>query len=105
MKTPAIRRAHAAGIVLFACAIVGGCSGKDPTAVDTTSAQPGAAPATTATSELESWAVSATTSATTSVATSVATSATATDAARVSRSAAAQTSPDALAAPVIHTVD
>jgi hypothetical protein len=96
MKKAEGRRRAAAGIVVIACAIVGGCNSSDDTAVDKNPAaatqittQPDARQATAGRSELEEWAVSATS----------------TGASRSTQSAAAQPSTDALAPPVIHSVD
>ncbi|WP_159834830.1 hypothetical protein [Burkholderia sp. 8Y] len=95
MKRAERRRHVAAGIVVVACATVGGCNSKDDTAVDRTAAASARAstqdprPAAAGTSELENWAISATS----------------TDAPRPPPAASAQATSDALALPVIHTVD
>ena len=88
------RRLVAAGLITLACAIVGGCDSEHDTAVDTSTAAPSHAAQTASTaptapmaqtSELQDWAMSATS--------------------HTTRPAPAMPSSNALAAPVIHTVD
>ncbi|WP_250455383.1 hypothetical protein [Caballeronia sp. ATUFL_M2_KS44] len=88
------RRLVAAGLITLACAIVGGCDSEHDTAVDTRAAAPSQAAQTASmaptapmaqTSELQNWAMSATS--------------------HTSQPAPAVPSSNALAAPVIHTVD
>lgn len=87
-------RCMAAGVVVLLCAIVCGCSRPDadaarPAPSSTSTALDNPAPAPTDTSELQDWARQATGS------TSV----------RPAQAGSAQASSDALATPVIHTVD
>ncbi|WP_244851240.1 hypothetical protein [Caballeronia sp. SL2Y3] len=101
MKRAGRRRHVAAGIAVFACATVGGCNSNSnhDTAADPAAAAPArtsaqADAATAGTSELENWAISATSTGTPRPPRALS-----------AQAVSAQASSDALAPPVIHTVD
>ncbi|WP_250537331.1 hypothetical protein [Caballeronia sp. AZ10_KS36] len=103
MKRAGRRRHVAAGIAVFACATVGGCNSNSNSNSDTAADPAAAAPARTSaqadaatagTSELENWAISATSTGTPRPPRALS-----------AQAVSAQASSDALAPPVIHTVD